>query len=137
MAITTYTSFVAALGALSVNGVTTKLGYISGQVETASLPVLFVRLPENAETPLTADGEGGWPRLTAEVVIAVEPYAQNRHQQNYAATVTLIDALTTALRAVTPGAVAKSKLSWQIRAAQDYIGETLYWLIVARVTGNG
>ena len=137
MAITTYTNFMAALGALSVSGVTTKFNYIPGQVDTASLPLLFVRLPENNEGPLTADGEGGWPRLTAEVVIDVEPYAQNRHQQNYAATVTLIDALATALRAVAPGVVAKSKLSWETRARQDYIGETLYWLIVARVTGNG
>ncbi len=134
---TTYTAFCNALADLSVTGVTTKQRYIPDRAPTANLPLQFVRLPEGAEMGITQEGEGGWPTLIAELVIVVEPLRQNRNAENQALTVTLIDNLTAALRAVTPGQVCKSKLRWRIRGEQRYLGETEYWLLVARIEGNG
>jgi hypothetical protein len=135
--ITSYTDYTAALASLVVEGVTRRYTSPPSQLHTADLPAQFVRLPEGREGPLTADGEGGWPALTAELVIAVEPVHQNTPAANYATTVALVDAVSAALRAVTPKQVCKSKLSWTIGARRDVLGEQEYWLLVARVTGQG
>jgi len=134
---TTYAAFCNALADLPVAGVKTRQRYIPDQVPSANLPLMFVRLPEGSESGITAEGEGGWPQLSAELVIVVEPVRQNRNEQNQALTVQLIDNLTDALRAVTPGQVCKSKLSWRIVARTAPLGEIEHWAIVARVTGNG
>jgi hypothetical protein len=134
---TTYTQFSNALADLVVAGVTKRYRYLPTQLSTANLPAQFPRLPVGRETPLTADGQGGWPQLTGELVIAVEPLAQSRSEQSHALTLTLIDALNTALRGIAPGTLCKSKHTWSVTGRQDVIGEVDYWVLVATVTGNG
>jgi hypothetical protein len=139
MSVTDFATFVGGLASLSITGVNTKFDHIPQQLSTAQLPAMFVRLPEGTDGPLTLSttAQGGWPTLTCEMVIAVEPQGQNRATQNYKATVALIDHINNALRGIKTGDICQSKIRWSIRGEQDWIGEQLYWLIVVRVTGNG
>lgn len=136
--ITTYAEFMQALAGLVVPGVKRRVNHPPAQIGTGDLPLQFVRLPAGDEGALTADGSGGWPRLTGELVIVVAPAHQSRPSENHAASVALMDALSEMLRAVAPGQLCKSKIAWSIRGQRDPLGsDTEYWLIVARVTGNG
>ena len=138
MAIYTYTSFSNGVADLAVAGVERKYSNIPNMLAAADLPAQFVRLPEGSEGPLTADGEGGWPNRTVELVIAVSPVGLSRQPINHALVLTLIAALTPTLRAVAAtNTISQSKLSWRIRGEIDFIGDTAYWLIVAAITGNG
>jgi hypothetical protein len=133
--VTTYTAFVAALAGLTVTGVTSNFTAPPKQINTADLPALYPRLPQGTEGPMTAEGQGGWPQLTAEVVIIIEPVGQNLQPTNFAAAVTLIDALSTALRSTN---LAKSKNRWTIRQQiVNYGSETNYWTLIASVSANG
>lgn len=134
----TYTAFSNGVANLTVTGVKRKYTNIPNTLAAADLPAQFVRLPESSEGPLTADGEGGWPNRTVELVIVASPLGLSRQPTNHALVLTLIDALTTTLRAVAAtNTISQSKLSWEIRGQIDLIGETEYWLIVAPITGNG
>ena len=84
---------------------------------------------------MTAEGQGGWPVLRAELVIIVEPLGQNVNDINFALCVTLIDNLSTALRGAS---LAKTKTRWTIRqeSIQQY-GDTAYWALIAAVEANG
>jgi len=138
LTIYSYTSFSNGVADLTVTGVKRKYRNIPNTLAAADLPAQFVRLPESSEGPLTADGEGGWPNRTVELVIVASPLGLNRQPTNHALVLTLIDALTTTLRAVAAtNTISQSKLSWEIRGQIDVIGETEYWLIVTRITGNG
>ena len=134
----TYTAFSNGVANLTVTGVRRKSTSIPDQLSPANIPYQFVRLPVGSEGPLTADGEGGWPNRTVELVIVVSPIGLSRQPTNHALALTLIDALTTTLRAVAAtNTISQSKLSWEIRGEIDFIGDTEYWLIVAPITGNG
>lgn len=138
MTIYSYTSFSNGVADLTVTGVKRKYRNIPNTLAAADLPAQFVRLPESNEGPLTADGEGGWPNRTVELVIVASPLGLSRQPTNHALVLTLIDALTTTLRAVAAtNTISQSKLSWEIRGQIDLIGDTEYWLIVTRITGNG
>ena len=134
----TYTNFSNGLADLTVTGIKRKARSIPDQLNPADIPYQFVRLPDGREGPLTADGEGGWPNRTVELVIVASPVGLSRQPTNHALVLTLIDALTTTLRAVAAtNTISQSKLSWEIRGEIDFIGDTEYWLIVAPITGNG
>ncbi len=134
---TSYTDFVSAVAGLSVSGVKRAFTHIPNQLNTTDLPASFVRLPDGQEAPITADGQGGWPTLTVELVVAVEARGQDNNRRNYAKTLTLMDAVSAALRGVENGQIGKGKIRWSVRAGLDVLGETEYWLVVARVSGNG
>lgn len=137
-AITTYTNFSNAAADLVIAGVRTKRRFIPNQIETAMLPLQFPRLPEGSELPLTADSaQGGWPTLAIELVIALEPFGQDKNKANHAATLAMIDAANDALRAAPFATFGKGKHSWSIRGEQGQIGENDYWLVVIRIVGNG
>lgn len=138
MTIYTYTAFSNGVADLTITGVKRKYRNIPNTLGAADLPAQFVRLPESSEGPLTADGEGGWPNRTVELVIVASPLGLSRQPTNHALVLTLIDALSTTLRAVpATNTISQSKLAWEIRGEIDFIGDTEYWLIVARITGNG
>lgn len=139
MTIYTYTAFSNGVADLTVTGVKRKQRYIPDLLNPADIPFQFVRLPDpSREGPLTAEGEGGWPNRTIELVIVASPIGLNRQPTNQALVLTLIDNLVAALRAVpATNTISQSKLGWEIRGQIDFIGDTEYWLIVCRVTGNG
>lgn len=131
---TTYTSFVAALAALTVTGVTRKYSEPPQQVNTADLPIMFTRLPAGDEAPITGQGNGGWPTLRADLVILVEPYHQSKSSVNYTLALSLMDALSAALRA---SDLAGGPTRWSIETRLDGVGDTPYWMIIANVQTTG
>jgi hypothetical protein len=135
MAITTYATFTAGLAALSVTGVSRKFSNPPASIGTADLPAMWPGLPRGNEAAMTFDGGGGWPEYTCDLVIAVEPTAQNTQAGNYANMITVLDNLCTALRAA---AIGKTKLNWDITAnAQVDVAGITYWAVIATVTGHG
>lgn len=134
---TSYTTFCNGLADLVVTGVKRRLRYMPTQINSGDLPLQFVRLPQGNERPLTADGEGGWPAMTCDLVIVAEALQQSNAAEAQALTLTLVDALNTALRAVAPNTISRTKLRWAVAARQQALGETEYWTIIASVTGSG
>lgn len=138
MAITTLTSFVNALEALSVTGVTKT--YSEGpprSLNTAQLPAMWVQLPWADDRPLTFGTQGGWPTLRAEIVIAYEVVAQSVQTANFTGTVTQIDNLNTAIRAAGATDFCKSGVEWEVRQDIVLVGEYQYWAVIATVEGRG
>lgn len=134
---TPFVTLSNGLADLVVAGVTRRLRYLPNQISTADLPISFVRLPDGQESALTADGIGGWPTRTVELVIAVEPLGQSGNEANHAATLALMDAVDTALRATVPGVWYTGKIAWTMRASQSIIGQTEFWTIIVRVSARG
>src|SRR4051794_14759540 len=99
---TTYRDFVDGLINLEITGIDTEHHYDRIPEQINDTPSKFIRLPQGDEGPMTASGEGGWPHMRCDIVILVSPVHQNYDKPNYDLTITLIDALCTALRAVGP-----------------------------------
>lgn len=138
MSIFTYTAFANGVADLSVTLIKRKMRNIPDQLNTADLPLQFTRLPTGSEGPMTAEGEGGWPTHLVDLVIVACPIGQSRQPTNHALVMTLMDNLSTTLRAVAANnTFSRSKLSWTIRGEIDFIGDTEYWHIIASITGMG
>jgi len=134
---TTYATFTDGLREMTVSGIKRVYDAPPRSIPASDLPAMWVQLPEGGDRPITFDGEGGWAELTAEVWIAVEPLELASQPENYDATITVMDNLMTGIRAITTGSISKAKLTWTIRGGYAPIGETTYWMVIARVTGNG
>jgi len=137
MAITSMTTFVDALEALSVTGVVKTYEGPPRALQTANLPAMWVQIPHGEEGALTFGTHGGWPTLTADLVIAYEPVAQNLQDANFKATVTQLDNVNTALRAATPTGIGKSFIEWTIRQDMIMIAENYYWAVIATIIARG
>jgi hypothetical protein len=139
MAITAYAAFVDGVASLTITGVKRRYDAPPDRLTTADLPASFPHIPDDAaqEAPLTADGQGGWPRMAVELVVVIEPTRQRTQAANFAATLAMMDAVAAALRGAAKGSISKGPLSWSIRGGIETVGETEYWCVVARVMGNG
>jgi len=137
MASTTFRSFVDALEALEIDDVTRQ--YTQGPPvpppATADCPFQYVRYPASDEIPIVFGEQGGWPTLRAELVIGIEPVAQNVGPENFDDTVDMMDNVTLALQSAS--CITKSKLRWNIRQTIDTIAGQDYWAVVAAVEGSG
>jgi len=132
-AITSYATFTTALAELSVTGVTRAFTHPPESLGTADLPALWPGLPSGNEPMLTFQTKGGWPEMTCDLVVAVEPVPQNIQSANYDDMITIIDNLSTALRAASIG---RGPLTWTIAGnAQVTVAGTIYWAVIATVTG--
>lgn len=134
---TSFVTFIGGLQDMTVSGVKRVYDGPPRSIAASELPAMWVQLPEGGDMPITFDGEGGWPELNAEVWIAIEALELGSQPENYDATVTVMDNLMDALRAITTGTISKSKLAWTIRGGFAPIGETNYWMVIGRVTGHG
>lgn len=132
---TTYAAYVNALEALVVTGVTRR--YTSGQpstLNTADLPAQWVDLPRGTSEPATC-AHDMTRTLTADLIVALEPVGQVTRVNNFAATVTMLDSLHTALDAADLG--TDSIPSWSSRMAIVTVNTTDYWAVVTEVTALG
>lgn len=132
---TTYTAFVTALEALTVTGVTRK--FSQGQpntLNTADLPAQWVDLPRGESVPATCAGDMT-RTLTADLIVALEPVAQNQRPTNFDATVTMLDSLHTALDAADLG--TDSTPGWISRLAIVTVNTVDYWAVITEVTALG
>ena len=136
---TTFTDFVDALEAVRVDGVARY--FEDGPPEdlnSEGLPAKWVQLPRGGDTTITFGSLGGWPTLTADVVIAVEPVAQDTNRVNFPATVAMMDNVASALSsAETCGLFTKSVPTYEIRQTVVQVAGIDYWAVIATVTGRG
>lgn len=134
MVITTYKTFTDGLTALSVTGVTRVFTEPPTSIGTADLPAMYIRIPRGEEGAMTFQTSGGWPTLTCDLVIVVEAVGQNTQSANYAATIELMDNLSSALRLASIG---RSALVFNIDGdVQTEIAGTSYWAVVATISGH-
>lgn len=134
MAITSYETFVDSLAALTVTGVTRKFTEPPNSIGSADLPAMWPGLPSGEETAMTFQTAGGWPTLTCDLIIAVEAVAQDTQSANFAATITIMDNLSSALRLASIGRAA---LTWTITAnALVQVAGVTYWAVIATVNGK-
>lgn len=131
---TTYTAFVASIAALSVTSVTRSYTYEPSAVNAADLPVSFPRLPEGIEEGWTPQTQGGWPTLVCDFVVLTSPWGLQTTAEKYAEVVTLMDNMSTALRA---SDLAKARVRWTIRADRVFVGDNDYHAVIATVESNG
>jgi len=135
---TTYREFVDNIEALVITGVTRR--YQTGRpdsLNSADLPVLWVQLPRGTEgNPAVFLGMGGWPTMTADLVIAVNAVGQSTGRQNFEDSVDMMDNITAAIRANNCG-MTKSKVTWSIILTTRAIAGNDYWIIITTITGNG
>jgi hypothetical protein len=132
---TTYAAFTAALAALTVTGVTRKFANPPAAVDTADLPALWPGLPSGTEPLMTfATGSGtsgGWPAMRCDLIVALEPVGQNTQAANYAATVAMLDNLSSTLRG---NHIGRGPMTWAITAnVQINVSGNLYWAVIATI----
>ncbi len=130
----TYASFIDAIEALSVTGITRTFQGPPSSLNTTDLPAMWVQQPDGEEEPLSFGAAGGWITLRADVLVAIEPVAQSIQEANFANQVTMLDNLASALRGADIG---KAQHTWSIRGVTITVGGTTYWGAAARVTGRG
>lgn len=134
-AITTYKAFTTAIAALSVAGVRRKFTEPPTSIGSADLPAMWPGLPRGDERAMTFTAEGGWSSIICDLVIAVEAVAQDTQSANYTSTMTIIDALSTALRATS--VIGRAKLAWSIQAnVQVAVAGIPYWAVIATIEGR-
>jgi hypothetical protein len=138
MAITSLVTFNNAIQGMSISGVTQSLAYQPEKIDTADCPLQFPRRVRSQENPLTADGQGGWPRMDAEFWIVVSPVLQSTNQDNHSLMITLMEATAAALRAQLPGVLGKSKTQWTLSGEpREIYPGALYWVVICTVVVNG
>jgi hypothetical protein len=138
MATTTYRSFVDALEALTITGITRQYeqGPPTGAPGVADCPFQYVRYPGSDEEFAIVFGEqGGWNELHADLVVCVEPVGQNVTPENFDDTVDMMDNVMHALQG--SSCLTKSKLRWGLRQTIDTVAGMEYWAVVATVRGYG
>uniref|UniRef100_A0A6M3KPN2 Uncharacterized protein n=1 Tax=viral metagenome TaxID=1070528 RepID=A0A6M3KPN2_9ZZZZ len=139
MAPTTYADFVYALEATDITGVQKQ--FFKGMpdsLSTAQLPCQWVQLPAGEEPILTFQTQGGWPTLTATLVVVINPIAQDLRGNNFDASLAMMDNISSALRSAAPLTYAKAGLiNWEMRLEIVEVAGTLYWAILTDVTGRG
>lgn len=118
----TATSLTASLAALAVTGVTTKLAYFPLSLANANLPVLWLGAPRIEVVESVMDNNGLDVTVSCDVTIAVKPLLQGEKSGGYAANVTILDALQSAVAAWMES--VSYKVEWSIQAGVVTVGET-------------
>ncbi len=132
MAFTTLAAFIPALMDMTVTGVNAVLDEPPSQIST--LPLMYPKLPTGEGAIEAFNSSAGLLSGTCEVVIVIEALRQNLQPVNFAAALSMMDALTTAL-VTNAGDIGID--SWEMQVEQDLIGDTSYWLVVATVEVSG
>jgi len=137
MASTTFRTFIDNLEALEVTGVTRR--FTQGPPAEASddLPFQYVRYPRGNQSAIVFGSLGGSPEMVAELVICVEAVAQNTQPVNFDATVDMMDAVNTAIRAKDRCWPAAGPVSWDIRMGIDTVAGFDHWAVITTITCSG
>ncbi len=124
----TFTEFINNLAALPLAGVRA-LAAPPTSLNDADLPVLWVQLPQGEVTPIAFQRGAWWPKMRAQVVVALRPTAQGTQEENFAATLAMMDALANALKQT-------DVERFSIRAAVVTVAGQDYWAVVTDVEGG-
>ncbi|HFD38537.1 MAG TPA: hypothetical protein ENJ31_01620 [Anaerolineae bacterium] len=129
----TYNDLVDGLGSLVVSGVTRRFeDGPPAKLNAADLPAQWVQMPTGEDAPISVAET--WPVRRAELVIAVEAVGQSTNPANFAATVDLMDALSSALEGFSLGTIDPQ---WDIRLDGVLVAGNAYWAAIAEVTVSG
>jgi hypothetical protein len=134
MATATYAQFVAAVQDLNVTGVNRKHTEPPQKFNTADLPSSFVWFPQGDNKPLMF---GGGREFKSRAVDLIVIYAETAVTVDmpFAATVTMMDAVETALNGLSVGF---SQPTWIIESKLfDQTADKRYWAVVATISGKG
>jgi hypothetical protein len=137
MAFTTFAAFVAGLTGLTVSGVRRKYGAPPDQpLKTAELPALYPSLPTGQGVLATLAGNVELTNVVCDLNIAIQPTTQRTNAVNFAAALTMMDALNDALETQT---LALGLDSWSLRVEEVWYegAESGMWLVVATVRASG
>ena len=141
MTLTTYNTFINNLADITITGVKRYFDGPPAGVETADLPCAFPRAVEGEGGPLTVQATGGWPAFRGQLVVVVEPTAQDTSPLNHAKVVDLVDAISTSLRAITPTnakMLGRGPINWTVTlSSNEVVGERQYWALVTTVEVHG
>ena len=129
----TNAAWVSAFQALTVTGVTRHYDEPPAAVSTADLPAAYLRQPGGDLPGLTISCKSSNKTRSIEYVLLVEPVGQGTQSQNFGALAALMDALETALDALT----VSNFIEYDIEAgALVDVAGIQYWSIVANVRGR-
>lgn len=137
MAISTYAGMVEAIASVEIATVIRRYSAPPDSLNSADMPASFPRTPSGDEGPMTYQAQGGWPTMRAELVVCYEAVAQDAGEPNFAGTVALMDAIASALRAITPGTVGRGPVSWTLRQEIVSVAGIGYWAVIAAITAHG
>ena len=131
----TYTGFVNNISGMSISGVTRQYTAPPQQLSTADLPASYPRLPIADNQSVTLTHGRGLLTAAVEIVVVMEPYRQSTNVANFAACVTMIDSIETAIVA---NANTYDIDRWSIALqVEEYGVERPHWQLVARIEGSG
>lgn len=134
----TVATFTTALAGLTITGVTRKLASPPAALSTADLPSQWVQLPTITDEVARTMAQHGklWAFNSAQFVVAYEAVGQSTQAANWSATLTMMDAVHTAL-AGSGAALGRGRLTYIIRQAIVNVAGNDYWAVVAEVTVHG
>lgn len=131
----TYTTFVNNVAGMTISGVTRAYTSPPQQLSTADLPASYPRLPIADNQSVTLTHGRGLLTAAVEIVVVLEPYRQGTNVANFAACVTMIDAIETALAT---NANTYDIDRWNIiQTIEEYGVDRPHWQLVARIEGSG
>lgn len=134
MSYTTYAAFVSAVAGLTITGVTRKYTEPPGVVGDADMPVSYPRIRAMNNETVTIGGTSGLDRGAVDLVVVVQREEVNTNAANFAATVALVDAINTAMKA----AIESIGIDrWEIREEDVTIGQSDCWALVVTVEASG
>jgi len=131
---TTYAEFLNGLSALSVEGVARPFDHPPASLNASDLPAMWVQLPRGDDRPIAFQRGAYWATLRADLVVAVAAVAQGTQEENFAATVAMMDAVSAALR---DADLSAGPQRWTIRQDVVEVAGVAYWAVVAEVEGGG
>ena len=141
MAITAIEDFISTLAAISISGVKRQYGSPPKKLAAADLPASYPRAPQSEEFSITGSDHGGWPKMTAELVLVYEAVNLDTPDANFKGALAAWAIMSTAFRnlplGLNTGALGKSKLDVEMRQDVTTIGGIAYWAVTATVTGYG
>ena len=134
MSYSTYAAFVSALAGLTISGVTRKYTEPPGVVGDADMPISYPRITSQSNATLTIGQVGGLDQGTADLVVVLEREEVNSNAANFAATVAMVDAINTAMKAAIDDLGIDR---WEIRPKDVTIGQSSCWALVVTVEASG
>lgn len=129
----TVTGFLSTLAGLSITGVSEQ-ATPPQQINSASLPIGYPRLPTSESDMAVFSGGDGLRRVSCEYVILVSPATLSRNSTNHGAAATAMDNLHSALE--TEMAANQQIDGWAMRMEIEGIGDAAYWAVVATVEAS-
>jgi len=130
--VTTNATFIAAIQAMTVTGVTRHYDEPPASIDIASGPCAFPLMPSADRGEMITSCVNMSKTRTIGYVIVIDATGQGTQAQNYGKLAALMDNLETALDALTP--TTFNFVEYEITTSGNYpVGGSDYWAIIASI----